>query len=71
MIGGSLYGTGKHFADLTASHRVTAMEVCLFFLLGSQCLATDNLLSTGGSARLDTASRPSSANVRYASFWLA
>ncbi|PWY71155.1 integral membrane protein [Aspergillus eucalypticola CBS 122712] len=26
MIGGSLYGTGKHFADLTPSHRVTAME---------------------------------------------
>lgn len=27
MIGGSLYGTGKHFSDLTAHQRVTAMEV--------------------------------------------
>ena len=28
MIGGSLYGTGKHFDVLTAHQRVTAMEVC-------------------------------------------
>ncbi|GKZ24864.1 hypothetical protein AbraIFM66951_001709 [Aspergillus brasiliensis] len=26
MIGGSIYGTGKHFDELTASHRVTAMK---------------------------------------------
>lgn len=27
MIGGSLYGTGRHHSDLTAHQRVTAMEV--------------------------------------------
>lgn len=34
MIGGSLYGTGKHFSELTAHQRVTAMEVksCIAFL---------------------------------------
>ncbi|BCR90151.1 putative integral membrane protein [Aspergillus chevalieri] len=30
MIGGSLYGTGKHFSDLTAHQRVTAMEYWWF-----------------------------------------
>lgn len=28
MIGGSLYGTGKRFIDLTPRNRVIAMEVC-------------------------------------------
>lgn len=30
MIGGSLYGTGRHFSDLTAHQRVTAMEYWWF-----------------------------------------
>ncbi|EYE93364.1 putative integral membrane protein, partial [Aspergillus ruber CBS 135680] len=30
MIGGSLYGTGRHFSELTAQQRVTAMEYWWF-----------------------------------------
>lgn len=29
MIGGSLWGTGKHLVDLTPEHRARAMEVCI------------------------------------------
>ncbi|PWY63031.1 integral membrane protein, partial [Aspergillus heteromorphus CBS 117.55] len=41
MIGGSLYGTGKRFAELTPNHRVTAMEywwLCEVAYCGSSIL---------------------------------
>ena len=66
MIGGSLHGTGYHFDNLAPDNRVTAMEVRIASFNFSWNAHHSSSYSTGGFARLHTASLPFSARYPFA-----
>lgn len=66
MIGAGLHGNGRHWYNLAPEERVIAMKVrrTLRIFLESLLIRTFN--STGGSARLVSASHLSSARFQFA-----